>query len=112
MVGLALLESFSRAVTGAKGGMSLNLDVAGTWKHPRLEGNLLVRDGSFLFAPMGTAAISGIDADVRFAGGPLGLRQEARRADPFTVTVRMGTDGQVLEENLGVSGAFTTSRTR
>jgi membrane-bound metal-dependent hydrolase YbcI (DUF457 family) len=50
--------------------------------------------------------------DIRFAGGALGLTQETRRADPFTVTVRIGVDGQVLEETLGVTGTSPTSRTR
>ena len=39
--------------------------------------------------------------DVRFAGGPLALDQPAPRALPFTATVRIGADGQVLDERLG-----------
>ena len=34
------------------------------------------------------------------------------RADPFTATVRIGADGQILEETLGTSGASTPARTR
>ena len=48
--------------------------------------------------------------DMRFAGGPLGLNPEVRRVDPFTATVRIGADGTILEQGLGVSGPFTTSR--
>ena len=50
--------------------------------------------------------------DVRFAGGPLGLNPETRRVDPFTAMVRIGADGLILGETLGVSGASATSRTR
>ena len=50
--------------------------------------------------------------DIRFAGGPLGLTQEARRGNLFTATVRIGTDGQVLAENLGIGGLSIASGTR
>ena len=39
--------------------------------------------------------------DVRFAGGPFALDQPAPRALPFTATVRIGADGQVIDERLG-----------
>ena len=39
--------------------------------------------------------------DVRFAGGVTGLDQPAPRGGLFTATVRIGTDGRVLEEILG-----------
>jgi membrane-bound metal-dependent hydrolase YbcI (DUF457 family) len=39
--------------------------------------------------------------DVRFAGGPFALDQPAPRTNLFTATVRLGSDGQVLEERLG-----------
>jgi hypothetical protein len=56
------------------------------------------------------AARSAIDAhaittvrwsDMRFAGGMPGLDERGSRAIPFTATVRIGTEGQVLEERLG-----------
>ena len=39
--------------------------------------------------------------DMRFAGGAFALDQPAPRTNPFTATVRIGADGQVLEESLG-----------
>ncbi len=81
-VGLVLLESFSRAVTGARGGMSLNLDVSGTWKHPKLVGDLLVREGAMTLAPMGRSALTGIEADVRFLGDSVAIRRLSARAGP------------------------------
>ena len=81
-VGLVLLESFSRTITGARGGMSLNLDVSGTWKHPRLLGEMTVRDGALNFAPMGRASLSGIEADIRFLGDSIAVRNLSARAGP------------------------------
>jgi membrane-bound metal-dependent hydrolase YbcI (DUF457 family) len=40
--------------------------------------------------------------DMRFAGGTFGLDQPSPRAGPFTATVRLGADGQVLDESLGI----------
>ena len=65
------------------------------------------------------AARSAVDAsgvttvrftDIRFAGGVRGLDAEVRRVDPFTATVRIGVDGQILEETLGA--VLPTSRPR
>jgi membrane-bound metal-dependent hydrolase YbcI (DUF457 family) len=41
-------------------------------------------------------------SDMRFAGGPLALDQPVRRVAPFTATVRIGPDGRILEETLGM----------
>ena len=56
------------------------------------------------------AARSGVDShgittvrwsDMRFAGGAFALDQPAPRTNVFTATVRVGADGQVLQESLG-----------
>jgi hypothetical protein len=56
------------------------------------------------------AARSAVDAqgmttvrwsDMRFAGGLPGFDERGSRAIPFTATVRIAADGQVLEEKLG-----------
>jgi inner membrane protein len=39
--------------------------------------------------------------DMRFAGGPFALDQPGPRVNPFTATVRIGADGQVLDASLG-----------
>ena len=39
--------------------------------------------------------------DMRFAAGPVTLDQPVSRAAPFTATVRMAADGQILQESLG-----------
>lgn len=82
-VGLVLLESFSRAITGAKGGMSLNLDLGGTWKHPLLNGLWTVRNGEFGLSVMGDAnRLNGIEADIRFAGDSVSIARLTARAGP------------------------------
>jgi membrane-bound metal-dependent hydrolase YbcI (DUF457 family) len=56
------------------------------------------------------AARSAVDAhgvttvrwtDMRFVGGLPGMDQRTSRAVPFTASVRVGVDGQILEERLG-----------
>ncbi|MGH9144240.1 MAG: metal-dependent hydrolase, partial [Vicinamibacterales bacterium] len=58
------------------------------------------------------AARSAVDAngitivrwtDMRFVGGAFTLEQQGPRTNPFTATVRIGRDGQVLDQSLGVS---------
>jgi membrane-bound metal-dependent hydrolase YbcI (DUF457 family) len=39
--------------------------------------------------------------DIRFAGGSFALDQGVRPVNPFTAMIRIGPDGQVLEESLG-----------
>jgi hypothetical protein len=41
-------------------------------------------------------------SDMRFVGGVIALDQPLIRPGPFTVTVRIGPDGRILEEALGV----------
>ena len=58
------------------------------------------------------AARSAVDAhgvttvrwtDVRFAGGSLALDQQGPRTNPFTATVRIAPDGQILDQFLGLN---------
>jgi membrane-bound metal-dependent hydrolase YbcI (DUF457 family) len=49
--------------------------------------------------PQGVTAVRW--TDVRFTGGPGALDQPAVRENIFTATVRLGPDGQVIEETLG-----------
>jgi hypothetical protein len=41
-------------------------------------------------------------SDMRFVGGVIALDQPMGRPGPFTVTIRIGPDGQTLSEQLGV----------
>ena len=58
------------------------------------------------------AARSAVDAqgvstvrwtDMRFAGGSIALDQQGPRTNPFTATVRIGPDGQFLDQFLGLN---------
>jgi hypothetical protein len=40
---------------------------------------------------------------MRFAGGAFALDQPGPRSIPFTATVRLGADGRVIEQSLGIS---------
>jgi membrane-bound metal-dependent hydrolase YbcI (DUF457 family) len=51
-----------------------------------------------LVDPAGTATVR--FSDVRFAGGLLTLAQRPARPDPFTAVIRVGPDGQILDERL------------
>jgi hypothetical protein len=49
----------------------------------------------------GTTTVRWID--MRFAGGAFALDQPGPRSIPFTATVRLGADGRVIEQSLGIS---------
>jgi translocation and assembly module TamB len=79
-VGLVLFESFSKSITGATGAFALDADVSGTWKHPKAKGQLLVRGGTLSFAPLGDVRLTGIEADVVFAGDSIAVRRIGARS--------------------------------
>jgi translocation and assembly module TamB len=74
-IGLVLFESFSKAVSGASGALDVNVDLGGTWKHPRMTGALRVLDGAFMIAPIGDVKLSGLDADIRFLGDSIDVQR-------------------------------------
>jgi membrane-bound metal-dependent hydrolase YbcI (DUF457 family) len=51
-----------------------------------------------LVDPAGTSTVR--FSDVRFTGGLLTLQQRPPRPDPFTAVIRVGRDGQILDERL------------
>jgi inner membrane protein len=48
--------------------------------------------------PQGDATVRW--SDMRFAGGIAGLEQPTRSVNPFTVVVRLGADGRIVEERI------------
>jgi translocation and assembly module TamB len=78
--GLRLLESFSGEVKNASGSMALNLDVSGSWKHPRLAGALRIADGALSLVPLGDVKLSGVEADIAFLGDSIAVRRIAARS--------------------------------
>lgn len=78
--GLELLESLSGSVSGASGGLSIDVAMAGTWKHPRLTGALKVRDGALSLGSFGAVKWRGVDADLAFLGDSVVVRSLAARS--------------------------------
>ncbi len=79
-VGLAVLEAFSRSISGVTGVFALDLALSGTWRHPLLTGAVRVRDGAFLLAPIGSVKLSGLDVDIGFLGDSIAVRRLAVRS--------------------------------
>jgi translocation and assembly module TamB len=66
--GMAVLGALSKSVTKASGSLALDLDVAGTWQHPRLNGALVVHDGELSLEPLGGVRLTGVEANIAFKG--------------------------------------------
>ena len=71
---LGLLEAFLPSVRDASGALRVDLDVSGTWKHPRATGSLAVTGGALALRPMGFARIEGLDADIAFLGDSVAIQ--------------------------------------
>lgn len=89
-VNLAIVESFSPALRRATGTVSANVDVAGTWKAPRMSGALRVANGAVDLTTLGIRA-DRIFADVDFAGDSILVRRFSmmsghQRADTISLT--------------------------
>jgi translocation and assembly module TamB len=91
--GLDLLEAFFPAMREARGALRVDMDVSGTWRHPRATGSLSIANGSFGLSPMGLARVEGLDADIGFLGDSIAIRRFAARDGrerPGTVSVEGG----------------------
>ncbi|HEY2849723.1 MAG TPA: translocation/assembly module TamB domain-containing protein, partial [Gemmatimonadaceae bacterium] len=66
--GMAVLASLSKSITKAAGSLALNMDVAGTWKHPLLNGGLVVHEGELSLEQLGAVRLTGLEANVAFHG--------------------------------------------
>ena len=89
-VDLAIVESFSPTLRRARGTVSANVDVAGTWTAPRMSGALRVAGGAVDLTTLGIHA-ERIFADVDFAGDSIHVRRFSvmsgdQRADTISLT--------------------------
>ena len=75
--GMAVIAALSKAVTNASGALALNLDVSGTWKHPLLDGALVIHDGALSLEPLGDVRLTALEADVGFHGDSIAGRVSA-----------------------------------
>ncbi len=66
--GMAVLEALSKSVTKASGSLTLNLDIAGTWQHPLLDGALVVHNGAMSMEQLGNAKLTAVEANIAFHG--------------------------------------------
>lgn len=80
--GLGLLETFIPGVREAQGALRMDVDVSGTWRHPRLTGSLTVTGGSLQIDPMGQVRLEGVEANIGFLGDSIAIRQLSARSGP------------------------------
>ena len=76
-VGLGVFETITRRTNGDAGTLGVTLAVGGTWQRPRLDGNLVVRDGDLLLEPFGNTRWRNLSADIGFAGDSIAIRSFA-----------------------------------
>ncbi len=77
---LAVLESFLPSVRDASGLLRLDIDVGGTWRHPRATGSASISGGSMQLREMGQARVEGLDADIGFLGDSIVFRRFTARS--------------------------------
>jgi hypothetical protein len=112
-IGLGVFEQLTNRANGDPGNFGIALDVGGTWRRPRLDGQLVVRDGNIRFEQFGSTRWRDVAADIGFAGDSIAIRRfvaatgsngrsgrasasgwvrMADRTDPrFDITVRANT---------------------
>ena len=74
-VSLRLFESLTKRGNGDPGNFALNLALSGTWRDPRFDGGLLVRNGDLMIAPLGEVRWRNITADIGLIGDSLAIRR-------------------------------------
>lgn len=66
--GMAVLASLSKSVTKASGTLALDAEVTGTWKHPLINGALVVHNGELSLEQLGAVRLTALEANVGFHG--------------------------------------------
>lgn len=74
-VSLRIFEEYTRRGNGDPGNFGLNLDVSGTWREPRIDGGLLVRNGDLVISPLGDVRWRNITADIGLIGDSIAIRR-------------------------------------
>ncbi|HVZ47806.1 MAG TPA: translocation/assembly module TamB domain-containing protein, partial [Gemmatimonadaceae bacterium] len=75
--GLGLLESLVPSVHDATGDLRMDVDVSGTWRHPRFTGSVSITGGALSLAPMGAVRLQGVEADIGLLGDSIAVRRIA-----------------------------------
>ena len=79
-VGFVLFEALSKTVIGASGALAVDVDVTGTWRRPRLSGQLTAHQGALSLTPLGKVKLRALEADVGFLGDSIAIRRLAARS--------------------------------
>jgi translocation and assembly module TamB len=66
--GMAVIASLSKSVTRASGALTLDAEVSGTWKHPLINGLLVVHDGELSLEQLGAVRLTALEANIGFDG--------------------------------------------
>jgi translocation and assembly module TamB len=74
-IGLEIFEALTKRATGDPGTLGVDVFVGGTWRRPRLEGGIIVREGNLLIAPLGNTRWRNISADIGFDGDSIAIRR-------------------------------------
>jgi translocation and assembly module TamB len=70
--GVAVIASLSQAVTKAGGAMTFDAALSGTWKHPLINGALTMHNGELSLEQLGSAHLTGVEANIVFKGDSIG----------------------------------------
>lgn len=74
-----VVEAFVPGLRGARGSLTANLDVAGTWEHPDIAGGLQVQDGEVFVDSLGIH-LRGVEVDLQLFGHADSLAVRSMRA--------------------------------
>jgi translocation and assembly module TamB len=66
--GMAVIASLSKSVTKANGSLALDAELSGTWKHPLINGALVIHGGELSLEPLGAVRLTALEANVAFHG--------------------------------------------
>jgi translocation and assembly module TamB len=66
--GMSVIASLSKSVTKANGSLALDADFSGTWKHPLINGALVIHDGELSLEQLGAVRLTALEANVVFHG--------------------------------------------
>jgi translocation and assembly module TamB len=66
--GVAVIASLSKSVTKANGSLALDANFSGTWKHPLINGALVIHNGELSLEQLGAVHLTALEANVAFHG--------------------------------------------
>lgn len=99
-VDLSLIESFSPTLRAASGELRANMRLAGTWKHPHLNGEFTVKEGAVSLISLGAIRWRNLNIDLRAMEDSLILRR-------FSVQ-----SGRTSDDTLSLTGSLILSEGR